>query len=500
MKQFHRRLLALLLPLALLLSTAAYAAGENGNETSGLYRSEEETSRPILTRVREYAYQFNDVPPDSWYYAYVVSGYESGLFEGRGDGFAPDGMIKVSELLTLSARLHAAYAGEDAPAPAAGAEWYMPYVEYLDARGLLDRTINAYDVSATRAQLAAIFALSLPEDCFGGINDELVTDAYAAGKYITDVDEHTPYQAQILWMYRQGLLAGMDDSGSFWPERTTTRAETSALVMRMAEPELRLTLAWELLPDWSASKMTLASLIDGPARLRTTAPDFDDKDAIDELVRDMLASNRNTIELCYSGPITQSGAQTLANVFMDCTKSYCEQMYNSVECQHYLNSGDTILIFSATACKGEQLARYRSETMQKAIEVHDMLWSQGLLTKDMSQTEIARVYFEWLCKNCEYDDNAANNDYSVSHLAYNALVNGKAVCDGYTGAYNLFLKMEGIDCYALPNRTHIWTVALLDNVECHLDVTWGDQVDYVDWSYFAMTPERSMQEHSMRDR
>ena len=71
------------------------------------------------------------------------------------------------------------------------------------------------------------------------------------------------------------------------------------------------------------------------------------------------------------------------------------------------------------------------------------------------------------------------------------------MCDGYTGAYNLFLKLEGIDCYALSNSSHIWTVANLDGTEVHIDTTWGDSNPAsINYTYFAMTPEESWQQHS----
>ena len=58
------------------------------------------------------------------------------------------------------------------------------------------------------------------------------------------------------------------------------------------------------------------------------------------------------------------------------------------------------------------------------------------------------------------------------------------------------LKLEGIDCYALPNATHIWTVATLDGKTVHIDTTWGDQGNTGTKQYFAMTPEQSYSLHS----
>ena len=132
--------------------------------------------------------------------------------------------------------------------------------------------------------------------------------------------------------------------------------------------------------------------------------------------------------------------------------------------------------------------------MEAAIAVHDSLWEDGIITPSMTDYEKARVYFTWICDNCVYDYSAG--DSSLSHIAYNLFENGTAVCDGYTGAYNLLLKLEGIDCTALSNSSHIWTVATLDGTEYHIDTTWGDSGPAPNYSYFAMTPDESWQHHS----
>ena len=103
----------------------------------------------------------------------------------------------------------------------------------------------------------------------------------------------------------------------------------------------------------------------------------------------------------------------------------------------------------------------------------------------MSEYEKARVYYDWICSHCAYDYGA--DDTSISHLPYAVFKNAKAVCDGYTGAYNLLLKLEGIDCTALGNETHIWTVATLDGESYHIDTTWGDAAGgATNYQYFGM--------------
>ena len=75
-------------------------------------------------------------------------------------------------------------------------------------------------------------------------------------------------------------------------------------------------------------------------------------------------------------------------------------------------------------------------------------------------------------------------------------MDGVAVCDGYTGAYDLLLRLEGIECTALMNADHIWTVAELDGTTYHIDTTWGDQGTRVDMSFFGMTEAQSRAKHA----
>ena len=75
----------------------------------------------------------------------------------------------------------------------------------------------------------------------------------------------------------------------------------------------------------------------------------------------------------------------------------------------------------------------------------------------------------------------------MSHSAYRLFDEGIAVCDGYTAAYNLLLKLEGIDCGTWSAADHIWTTAELDGHTYHIDTTWGDQTYGVEYRYFAMT-------------
>lgn len=369
------RFALLVAALALALSISAFSYSEEPAQDTAAPAQEETTSEDsapfVLLRV--YEGQFADVKDGDWFAPSVVSAYEYGVLNGRGESsFAPSGNVTIAELLTIAARLRAIYTtGSDAVIPTAkeNEAWYAPY--------------------------------------------------------------------------------------------------------------------------HSVKNATLASLVKAPAStsLPTSAKDTA---AIDGLVRNMLARGKHTITLNYSKALTTATASALTQAFTSRVKTYCEQMYNAVSCRSY-STGKVVLTFSSTACTDKTLESYRAKALAAAIKVHDSLWESGTLSYDMSQYEIARTYFQWLCDHCRYDNAAA--DDSASHLAYGALVSGLAVCDGYTGAYNLLLKLEGIECTSLFNDSHIWTLATLDGTQYHIDVTWGDQYGRTDLRYFGMSEEQSYRCH-----
>ena len=186
-------------------------------------------------------------------------------------------------------------------------------------------------------------------------------------------------------------------------------------------------------------------------------------------------------------------ARAVMNIALRAVKIYCEQGYNSVSCT-YVGAGEITLTFSASQVSTEQVREYRQIALDAALAARQELYETGKLTEDMTEKEKAAVYFAWICDNCVYD--AGAGDGSLSHIPYNLFQNGTAVCDGYTGAYNLFLKLEGIDCTTFIQGDHIWTVATLDGSKYHIDTTWGDSGSEVSYEFFAMTPQQSQAIHA----
>ena len=444
-----------------------------------------------FTPVRVYEAQFEDVAPDAWYASAVQSLYELGLINGKDvpERFAPEDNITVGEILTLAARLRSLYetgsseAGRDAYGGDGGA-WYLPYTAYLQSMEIIGPEFEgSYERPASRAEMAHVLANTLPQDYFAPINREVVELARASGAFIQDVDSSTPYESDIILLYDWGILSGADETGSFLPDQPISRCEAAAMAARLAYSQLRLTLEWEILPAYSKKGTAMQDLVYSDGTFYE-APNLSDPEQIDADIRFMLSRGEREITLNYpANTLTNQSIDRLLSVFLDTVRNYVEQTYNNIFVSFALRTGYVQLTFSSSLYDEARTDYYRDATMDYAIAVHDAMWESGQITADMSEYDKAKVYFAWICDNCRYDHTYAD----MSHSGFRLFDEGIAVCDGYTSAYNLLLKLEGISCGTWSAADHIWTTAVLDGTSCHIDTTWGDQDYGIDYRYFAMT-------------
>ena len=179
--------------------------------------------------------QFGDVDESAWYGASgtgaIRSACEMGIMAGYSGGklFRPEGMIRISEAIKMAASVHQIYHGGNGVLEG-GNPWYQPYVDYATAHGIIkaDEFTN-FDVDATRAQMAYIFAGAVP-------STELV--AVHEAVFIPDVSDATPYGTVIRMLYNAGVLVGGSDH-AYRPASGITRAEAAAIISRIVIPATR---------------------------------------------------------------------------------------------------------------------------------------------------------------------------------------------------------------------------------------------------------------------
>ena len=179
--------------------------------------------------------QFTDVPPEQWFTKSVASAFELGLMKGNSaTTFNPYGDVTIAEAITMAARIHSIYMTGSGNFVQSG-KWYQVYLDYAYQNGVISKAYYNCDVSqkATRAQFAEIFANSLPDKGLYPINS-------IGENAIPDVKSTDSYSSYVYKLYRAGILTGGDARGTFSPGTYITRAESAAIVSRMAESNNRV--------------------------------------------------------------------------------------------------------------------------------------------------------------------------------------------------------------------------------------------------------------------
>lgn len=131
----------------------------------------------------------------------------------------------------------------------------------------------------------------------------------------------------------------------------------------------------------------------------------------------------------------------------------------------------------------------------------------ALVTPGMTDEEKALVLHDFLAQNCayayrEYLDGTLDQHREV-FSNYGALVEGRAVCQGYAVAYDCLLHTVGINSFTCVSRemNHAWNMVQIDGQWYHVDVTWDDPVwdleGRVRHEYFLLSDaEMSARKHS----
>lgn len=208
-----KKLLSLMLAFCLVLTLAvpAFAADSMDN----------------FQKVKTYENNFKDVPENHWAAPSISACYEYGLMNGADSTtFNLSGTLTVAEALVMAAQVNQVYkTGATAVQPAGEGAWYQPFVDYCVESGIIKAdTFSDYNATATRAQMAGIFAHALPTSGFAGISSFTPPD----------VTGTTPYRDEILTLYAAGILSGSDDYGTFHPDNTISRAEAAVILSRVA--------------------------------------------------------------------------------------------------------------------------------------------------------------------------------------------------------------------------------------------------------------------------
>ena len=118
------------------------------------------------------------------------------------------------------------------------------------------------------------------------------------------------------------------------------------------------------------------------------------------------------------------------------------------------------------------------------------------IKSNMTDEEKIKVIHDFIINHTKYDQERSdkNNIQYKSDTAYGALVQGYALCGGYTDSMMLFLEKFNIKSYKISSENHVWNYIYLNNNWYNLDLTWDDPVsrdgkDILEHSFFLISDD-----------
>ena len=124
-----------------------------------------------------------------------------------------------------------------------------------------------------------------------------------------------------------------------------------------------------------------------------------------------------------------------------------------------------------------------SDEEKQNIENKITEFEDANITNNMSTRDKIKAFHDYLINNSVYDKARAEaiengKDYSGnnSHKANGPLIDGLALCSGYSDAMKIYLDRLKVPNYKISNSNHIWNLVYLDGQWLHLDLTWDDPV------------------------
>lgn len=117
------------------------------------------------------------------------------------------------------------------------------------------------------------------------------------------------------------------------------------------------------------------------------------------------------------------------------------------------------------------------------------------MPEDILERELA--IHELICDGVTYGEAA------WAHDAWGALMEGRAVCDGYAGAMVLLCRMSGIPASVITGQadggegwfSHAWVMLDINGTYTQTDITWNDQSDQRIYDYYNISDAMAEKSH-----
>lgn len=155
---------------------------------------------------------------------------------------------------------------------------------------------------------------------------------------------------------------------------------------------------------------------------------------------------------------------------------FCVNFDDQVKIQPvYTDTGDVILgslkvTYTNTKEEADALLKEVNDKIDDIVK--------ETITPGMTELQKALNIHDYLVLNTVYDTEGTIADRDGGSSAYDILICGNGVCEGYAQAYNMLMEKVGISSIMVTSyeMNHAWNLVNIDNEWYHVDATWDDPV------------------------
>ena len=218
----------------------------------------------------------------------------------------------------------------------------------------------------------------------------------------------------------------------------------------------------------------------------------DENDAADEL-REAMKERRSNSAVGIKGKTDQEGIKQIIGRLIDKATEHTgkpdEGDYILFQYSSYKGKASTQISGVSPVVDTEYDLTYYDNAEQEAEvdkKVEEIMENLDLANK-MDYEKVSAIH-DYICDNVEYE--AAVDDNDIKRTAYGALIEGRAVCQGYSVCLYRLLLEAGIDNRIIfgegisPDGTtgaHTWNIVELYGKYYYMDITWDDAIGKHDY-------------------
>ncbi len=136
---------------------------------------------------------------------------------------------------------------------------------------------------------------------------------------------------------------------------------------------------------------------------------------------------------------------------------------------------------------------YSEEEMQQIDQALEAAWQEvsALVWDGADAYEIVKIVYTYLIDSVDYE--LSDDDQSIAGVFWKK----RAVCAGYAGALQYLLERFGIPCIYVDGNArgstegHAWNIVQLDGMYYYVDVTNGDQPQFLEGDAVSMAEHKT---------